>query len=193
MVQNRPVQSRPFISNLSWGAFRYPTDIDFRSNHTPKFTLQRLSLPDFWQWTHSSFKGRFFKQNSYFARGKVCLWPIPMCLEFHDYPRNENRGEKVQISTHTHTHTHTHKTRVHMPTQNNYMEFICFLFIQIQWLYLYFISIPYTRKTKRKHYMWPWPYERGILSFQSFKTHNDRFIFFLFTVALSSWDFSHGN
>ena len=49
VVQNRPVQSPSSISNLLWGAFRYPTDIDFRSNHAPYFNLQRLSLPTCWQ------------------------------------------------------------------------------------------------------------------------------------------------
>ena len=34
MVQDRPVLSSAFISNLLWGAFRYPTGIDLRSNPT---------------------------------------------------------------------------------------------------------------------------------------------------------------
>ena len=34
MVHGRPVQSPMFLSNLLWGAFRYPTDIDSRSSTT---------------------------------------------------------------------------------------------------------------------------------------------------------------
>ena len=37
VVQDRPVQSPPFISSLLLGAFRYPTDGDFRSNPTSYF------------------------------------------------------------------------------------------------------------------------------------------------------------
>ena len=51
VVQDRPVQSPPFVSeaNLLWKAFRYPTDIDFRSNQTEYFPLHSLSLPECWQ------------------------------------------------------------------------------------------------------------------------------------------------
>ena len=39
-------QSPPFISNanLLWKAFRYPTDIDFLSNHVPYFTFQAFVI-----------------------------------------------------------------------------------------------------------------------------------------------------
>ena len=35
---------------------------------------------------------------TYFTLSKVCLSHPLMCLDFHTYPRNENRGEKVKIS-----------------------------------------------------------------------------------------------
>ena len=44
---------------------RYPKNIDFPSNHTPCFTLRPVSLPDYWQWTHRTFKCHFFWQNSF--------------------------------------------------------------------------------------------------------------------------------
>ena len=47
VVQDRPVQSPPFISkgNLLRKAFRYPTDIDFRSNPTPQTLIFAVILP----------------------------------------------------------------------------------------------------------------------------------------------------
>ena len=41
VVQDHPVQSPPFTSRakLLWIAFRYPADIDFRSNHIPYTSL----------------------------------------------------------------------------------------------------------------------------------------------------------
>ena len=78
--------------------FRYPTDIDFHRNPIPFFTLRRSSLLDCWQWIHRTFKCHFFWQNSYFDLRKVCLSHPLMCLDFHDYPRDENCGGKVQIN-----------------------------------------------------------------------------------------------
>ena len=51
VIQDRPVQNPPFISkaNLLWKEFHYPTDIDFRNNHTPYFALRRFTLLDCWQ------------------------------------------------------------------------------------------------------------------------------------------------
>ena len=44
LVQDRP----PFISNLLWGAFRYPTDIDFHSDSTTAFVSESLLAVNTW-------------------------------------------------------------------------------------------------------------------------------------------------
>ena len=91
MVQDRPAQSPLFIANLLWGAFRYPQRHWLsQKSYQVLHTLRRLSLPDCWQWTHRTFQCHFFWRNSYFV--------LSMCLDFHAYPRTENRGEKVKIN-----------------------------------------------------------------------------------------------
>ena len=47
MVQDRPVQSSPFISKANFlrTAFRYPTYIDFRCNHTPQTLIFAVIIP----------------------------------------------------------------------------------------------------------------------------------------------------
>ena len=86
VVQVRPLHSPPFISNLLWVAYRYPTDNDFRRNLTSYLTLRRMSNT-----TSSNTALTLFSAN-------FCLSRPLMCLDVHEYPRNENRGEKVKIN-----------------------------------------------------------------------------------------------
>ena len=95
VVQVRPLKNPPFISNLLWIAYRYPTDNDFRSNLTSNdfrrnltsyLTLRRLSNATSPNTALTLFSAKF------------CLSRPLMCLDVHEYPRNENRGEKVKIN-----------------------------------------------------------------------------------------------
>ena len=104
MGQDRPIQSPPLISNLLWGAFCYPTDIDFRGNQTPYFTLWCLSLPDCWQRTHRTFKCHFFcNKNSHSVLSRVCLSHLLICLiptiiQDAKIAENMSKSTKIQYS-----------------------------------------------------------------------------------------------
>ena len=86
-----------FISNRLWGVFRYPTDIDFRSNSTPYRHFTAFVTAWLLQWTHRPFKCHFIQENL-LTLSKVYLSHSLMCLDFYDQPRNRNRGEKVKIN-----------------------------------------------------------------------------------------------
>ena len=94
VVQDRSVQSPPYISDLLCGAFLYPADIDFRSNPNPG--LHFAASITVWLLTvnTSHVQRPFFKHYSYFVLSKVCRSHPFTCLDFHDYSKNENQQRK---------------------------------------------------------------------------------------------------
>ena len=91
---------RVFLITVRWERFATPQTLAF-AQILPS-TLRRLSLPDCWNEhiarSNAFFFSFFFWQNSYFVLITVCLSHPVMCLCLHDYPRSENRREKVKIN-----------------------------------------------------------------------------------------------
>ena len=97
VVQDRPLRS---ISSLLWGAFRCLIDINYRSNSTP-YLLRITAFLTAWLLavgTSLVRRAPILSENSSFVLSKVCLSHSLMCLDFHDYPRNDNNGKKVKIN-----------------------------------------------------------------------------------------------
>ena len=89
--QNRPAQRPPLPLTFCGERFATTQTLTFAVIVPRTVTFRRSSLFVGCSKATSSYK-------TYFILSKVCFSQPLMCLDFHDYPRNENRREKVTIN-----------------------------------------------------------------------------------------------
>ena len=89
VVQDRPVQNPKLISNLLWGAFRYPTYTDFRISDTRLYGVCPCLIvgSEHIARSHATSSN---KPLTLFSAMVVFRILFLVCVDFNRYPRNEN-------------------------------------------------------------------------------------------------------